>query len=85
MIQKNLNHFFQLINQRINCKSTFAALYTDKWQKVKKKISDKTEDLLEGAEEYYETGKDKASKIVQEGKKKATEIIEDAKKKITTN
>ncbi len=54
-------------------------------KKLRKKISDKAEGIFEGAEEYYETGKEKAGKIVQEGKKKATEIIEDAKKKITTN
>lgn len=54
-------------------------------KKLRKKISDKAEDLIEGAEEVYESGKDKAEGLIKDGKKKASEIIEDAKKKITTN
>ena len=54
-------------------------------KKLRRKITDKTEDLIDEAEEFYETKKEKAEEIIKEGKKKASEIIEDAKKKIKVN
>lgn len=49
-------------------------------KKLRRKISDKAEDFYEDAQEYYETGKDKAEEIYREGKKKVSDIVEDAKK-----
>ena len=65
-------------------------------KKLRKKIGDKTENLIGEAEEFYEVGKGKTEKIIKEskkkatvildeGKKKATDLIDDAKKKMTTN
>ena len=54
-------------------------------KKLRKKITDKAENLIEGAEEIYESGKEKADELIKEGKRKATGIIEDAKKKISHN
>jgi len=77
--------------------TVFALLYAPtSGKKLRKKISDKTENLIGEAEEFYESGKEKTEKIIKEGKKKATviidegkkkasELIDDAKKKITTN
>lgn len=49
-------------------------------KKLRRKISDKAEDLYEDAQGYYETGKDKAEKLYREGKEKVSGIVEDAKK-----
>ena len=49
-------------------------------KKLRRKISDKAEGLYEDAQEYYETGKDKAEELYREGKKKVSGIVEDAKK-----
>ena len=49
-------------------------------KKLRRKISDKAEDLYEDAQDYYETGKDKAEKLYREGKEKVSGIVEDAKK-----
>ncbi len=49
-------------------------------KKLRKKISNKAEDIYEDAQEYIETGKDKAEGIYRDGKKKVTDIVEDAKK-----
>ena len=77
--------------------TVFALLYAPtSGKKLRKKISDKTEDLIGEAEEFYEVGKEKTEKIIKEskkkasemfdeGKRKATDIIDDAKKKISTN
>jgi len=77
--------------------TVFALLYAPtSGKKLRKKISDRTEDLIGEAEEFYETGKEKTEKIIKEGKKKATvildegkkkatDLIDDAKKKMTTN
>ena len=53
-------------------------------KKLRRKISDKAEDFYEGAQEYYETGKDKAEGLYREGKKKVSDIVEDAKKIVTS-
>lgn len=49
-------------------------------KKMRKKISSRAEDILDDAQDYIETGKDKAEEIYKEGKKKVTDIVEDAKK-----
>ena len=49
-------------------------------KKLRKKISNKAEDIYEDAQEYYETGKEKADELYSEGKKKVSDIVEDAKK-----
>lgn len=49
-------------------------------KRLRRKISDKAEDLYEDAQEYYETGKGKAEEIYRDGKKKVTNIVDDAKK-----
>jgi gas vesicle protein len=49
-------------------------------KKLRKKISNKAEDIYEDAQEYIETGKDKAEGIYRDGKKKVSDIVEDAKK-----
>ena len=49
-------------------------------KKLRRKISDKAEDIYEDAQEYIETGKDKAEEIYRDGKKKVSDIVEDAKK-----
>ena len=54
-------------------------------KKLRRKITDKTEDLIDEAEEFYEAKKEKAEEIIKEGKKKASELIEDSKKKIAHN
>jgi parvulin-like peptidyl-prolyl isomerase len=47
---------------------------------LRRKISNKAEDFYEDAQEYIETGKDKAEGVYREGKKKVSSIVEDAKK-----
>jgi gas vesicle protein len=49
-------------------------------KRLRRKISDKAEDFYEDAQEYIETGKDKAEGLYREGKKKVSDIVEDAKK-----
>lgn len=49
-------------------------------KKLRRKISDKAEDLYEGTQEYIEVGKDKAEDLYRDGKKKVTNIVEEAKK-----
>ncbi|MEJ2195065.1 MAG: YtxH domain-containing protein [Candidatus Bathyarchaeota archaeon] len=75
----------------------FALLYAPtSGKKLRRKIGDTTENLIDEAEEFYEAGKERTEKIIKEGKKKATvildegkkkasDLIDDAKKKITTN
>lgn len=53
-------------------------------KKLRKKITDKAEGFYEDAQEYYETGKDKAEGLYREGKKKVSDIVEDAKKIVKT-
>jgi gas vesicle protein len=53
-------------------------------KKLRRKISDKAEDFYEDAQEYYETGKDKAGEIYREGKKRVSDIVEDAKRIVKT-
>ena len=52
-------------------------------KKLRRKISNATDDLLEDVNEYVETGKEKAEELIKEGKKKASEILNDAKKLVT--
>jgi len=75
----------------------FALLYAPtSGKKLRRKIGDTTDNLIDEAEEFYEAGKEKTERIIREGKRKATviidegkkkasDLIDDAKKKITTN
>ncbi len=64
--------------------SIFAMLYTPmSGKKLRRKISNAKEDLIEDMNEYYETGKEKAEEIVKESKKKAEHLIEEAKKLVS--
>jgi gas vesicle protein len=49
-------------------------------KKLRRKISNKAEDLYEDAQEKYEAGKDKAEELYKEGKKRVSSVVEDAKK-----
>ena len=52
-------------------------------KKLRRKISNATDDMLEDVSGYVETGKEKAEELIKEGKKKASEILNDAKKLVT--
>ncbi|MEE9449203.1 MAG: YtxH domain-containing protein [Ignavibacteriaceae bacterium] len=61
--------------------STIALLYAPtSGIKLRKKISDKTEDIFDDAHELYDSSKEKAEGLLKEGKKKAADLILDAKK-----
>ena len=47
---------------------------------LRKKIKDKTDEIVEDAEELYHTGKEKAEELYNEGRKKAASIAQDVKK-----
>ena len=49
-------------------------------KKLRRKLSSKAEDFYDDAQEYYETGKEKAERVYRDGKKKVSDIVEDAKK-----
>lgn len=49
-------------------------------KKLRRKISNATDDLIEDVNEYVETGKEKAEELIKEGKKKAGALFNDAKK-----
>ena len=64
--------------------STIAILFAPMTgKKLRRKISNATDELLEEVNEYVETGKEKAEELIKEGKKKASEILTDAKKLVT--
>jgi gas vesicle protein len=52
-------------------------------KKLRRKISNATDELLEDVNEYVETGKEKAEELIKEGKKKAGAILTDAKKLVS--
>lgn len=52
-------------------------------RKLRRKISNATDEILEDVSGYVETGKEKAEDLIKEGKKKASEILNDAKKLVT--
>lgn len=54
-------------------------------KKLRRKISDRAEDLYEDTQEYLEKGKDKAEDFYRDGKKKVTNIVDDAKKIMKSN
>lgn len=54
-------------------------------KKLRRKISDKAEDVYQDAQEYYESGKEKAEELYRDGKKKVTNIVDDAKKIVKSN
>lgn len=60
--------------------SAVALLYAPtSGKKLRKKIADKTDDIIDDAHELYDSSKDKAEELVKEGKKKAAGLIDDAK------
>ena len=64
--------------------SAIALLYApSSGKKLRKKIADKTGNLIDDAYELYDSGKEKAEGLFQEGKKKATNLFDD--KKIVKN
>jgi len=59
-----------------------ALLYAPKsGLELRKDISDKKNELIEDAEQYYTNAKVKANEILTDGKRKAEELVEDAKRK----
>lgn len=48
---------------------------------LRKDITDKKNELMEDAEQYYANAKVKANELLSDGKKKAEELVEEAKKK----
>jgi len=54
-------------------------------KKLRKKIGNKTEDILTDAEEFYKSGKEKAEQIIKDSREKASTYISEAKKKIISN
>ena len=62
--------------------AVLALLYAPKSGKeLRADIKEKTDDLLEGAEEYVQAAKSKASAIVSEAKKRSELLISDAQQK----
>jgi len=53
-------------------------------KKLRRKISDRAENLYEDAQEYYNSGKEKAEEYYREGKKMASDIVDEAKKLVKT-
>ena len=61
--------------------SAIALLYAPtSGKKLRKKIVDKADNLIDDAHELYDSSKEKAEELVKEGKKKAADLIHDAKK-----
>ena len=49
-------------------------------KKLRRRIGQTKDELVEDVSEYYEAGKEKAGEIIKEGKKKAETIVNEAKK-----
>jgi gas vesicle protein len=49
-------------------------------KRLRKKIGQKKDDILDDVNQYVETGKEKAEELFREGKEKVESLIEDAKK-----
>lgn len=59
-----------------------ALLYAPKsGRELRADIKEKTDDFMEGAEEYVSAAKSRAGEIVSEAKKRSSELISDAKRK----
>ncbi len=59
-----------------------ALLYAPKTGKeLRQDIKDKTQDLMDGAEDFAKTAKEKAIATYNEGKQKAEQLVTDAKEK----
>lgn len=64
--------------------SAIALLYAPTTgKKLRKKIADKTDGIIDDAQNLYDSGKEKADELIKEGKKKASSLIQDAKKIVT--
>ena len=61
--------------------SALAMLYTPfTGKKLRKKISNKTDDIIGDVNDIVDAGKEKAEEVIKESKKKAESLIGDAKK-----
>ncbi len=61
--------------------SALAMLYTPfTGKKFRKKISNKTDDIIDDVNDLVDAGKEKAEEVIKESKKKAETLIDDAKK-----
>jgi gas vesicle protein len=47
---------------------------------LRKKIKDRAEELVDDAQEIYQTGKEKTGELIDEGRKKANAFVQEAKK-----
>jgi len=65
--------------------SALAMLFTPiTGRRLRKKISQKTDDIIEDVNSYIETGKEKAEEFIKEGKRKTESIINEAKKLVSS-
>ena len=61
--------------------SIIAMLYTPiTGRRLRRKIADTKDEIVDDINEYYKTGKEKAEDIIHESKKKAESLISEAKK-----
>ena len=60
--------------------SAFALLFAPQsGKKLRRKIANRSEDIIEDLSEYYEAGKDKADKVIKDSKAKAKTVIDSAR------
>lgn len=65
--------------------SIMALLFAPKSGKeLRKDIKNKSQDLIEDADEYLMKAKDKASQLINEGKKKSEKLVSETKEKVDT-
>lgn len=65
--------------------SIVALLFAPKSGKeLRKDIKNKSQDLIEDADEYLMKAKDKASQLINEGKKKSEKLVSETKEKVDT-
>lgn len=65
--------------------SIMALLFAPKSGKeLRKNIKNKSQDLIEDADEYLMKAKDKASQLINEGKKKSEKLVSETKEKVDT-
>lgn len=63
--------------------SIIALLYAPKSGKeLREDIKNKSQDLIEDADEYISKAKDKASQLINEGKKKSEKLVAETKEKV---
>jgi len=65
--------------------SIVALLFAPKSGKeLRQDIKNKSQELVDDAEQYLANAKDKASQLINEGKKKSEKLVADAKEKVDT-